>query len=152
MNSRPRPLEELIKDLPPDLREEVRKFAEVLIETKVRPKQKHLRMDWAGVLREYRDQYTALELQKKALEWMTESCMTQIKAEEETAMERIEEKFERLPQALRQEVSDFIDFLLSRDRLRSTKKPILNWIGGLKEYRDQFTTLELQKKASEWRD
>jgi len=28
-----------------------------------------LRQDWAGALKEYRDQYTALDLQKKALEW-----------------------------------------------------------------------------------
>jgi hypothetical protein len=26
-------------------------------------------MDWAGGLREYRDQFTSLQLQKKALEW-----------------------------------------------------------------------------------
>lgn len=30
---------------------------------------KPLRQDWAGALREYRDQYTAVDLQKKALEW-----------------------------------------------------------------------------------
>jgi len=28
-----------------------------------------LKLDWAGGLREYRDKYTSLELQKKALEW-----------------------------------------------------------------------------------
>ena len=28
-----------------------------------------LRQDWAGGLRDYRDQYTALELQRKALDW-----------------------------------------------------------------------------------
>ena len=32
------------------------------------------------------------------------------------------------------------------------KKPKLDWIGGLEEYRDQYTALELQKKALEWRD
>ena len=32
------------------------------------------------------------------------------------------------------------------------KKPKLDWIDGLKEYRDQYTALELQKKALEWRD
>lgn len=30
---------------------------------------KKLRQDWAGALREYKNQYTSLELQKKALEW-----------------------------------------------------------------------------------
>ena len=32
------------------------------------------------------------------------------------------------------------------------KKPKLNWAGGLKEYRDQYTALELQKEALNWRD
>ena len=67
-------------------------------------------------------------------------------------MERIEEKIRRLPQELQQVVSDFIDFLLSRHMRLPGKKPTLDWIGGLKEYRDQFTAIELQKKASEWRD
>jgi hypothetical protein len=62
-------LEELIKELPPPLRDELRAYAQYLVETKVKPKRKYLRMDWAGGLREYRDQYTSLQLQKKALEW-----------------------------------------------------------------------------------
>jgi galactose-1-phosphate uridylyltransferase len=62
-------LEEIVKELPPDLKEEVKDFAESLLQKRKKPKQKHLRMSWAGALREYRDQYTSLELQKKALEW-----------------------------------------------------------------------------------
>jgi hypothetical protein len=62
-------LEELIQKLPPELQEEVSDFASYLLETKVKSKQKYLRMTWAGALREFRDQYTSLELQKKALEW-----------------------------------------------------------------------------------
>ena len=34
-----------------------------------RPKSSTLRQDWAGGLSEFRDQYTSIELQKKALEW-----------------------------------------------------------------------------------
>jgi hypothetical protein len=30
---------------------------------------KKLRQDWAGALRDFRDQYTSLELQKKSLDW-----------------------------------------------------------------------------------
>lgn len=67
-------------------------------------------------------------------------------------MERIEEKFKQLPQDLQQEVMHFIDFLLSKHAPRRKKKPTLEWIGGLKEYRDQFTAVELQKKSLEWRD
>lgn len=62
-------LEELIKQLPPDLKQEVRDFIEFLIEKRSRKKERKLRLDWAGGLREYRDQFTSLELQKKALEW-----------------------------------------------------------------------------------
>ncbi len=37
-------LEELLKELPPELQEEVRDFARFLLETKVRRKQKRLRL------------------------------------------------------------------------------------------------------------
>jgi len=62
-------IEEMIKELPPELQEEVIDFTEFLLEKKVHPRQKNLRMTWAGGLREFRDQFTSLELQKKALEW-----------------------------------------------------------------------------------
>lgn len=65
-------------------------------------------------------------------------------------METIEQKFIKLPRDLQQEVIDFIDFLFTKKVLKKSKKPKLDWIGGLKEYRDQFTSLELQKKAWEW--
>ncbi|SPE25118.1 conserved hypothetical protein [Acidobacteriia bacterium SbA2] len=62
-------LDELVRGLPPELQQEVQEFARFLLETKVRPKQSKLRMSWAGGLSEFRDQFTSLELQKKALEW-----------------------------------------------------------------------------------
>lgn len=68
-------LEELIEELPPDLRQEVEDFARFLLTTKVdaqkasNKRQKGLRMNWAGALSEYRDQFTAIELQKKSLDW-----------------------------------------------------------------------------------
>ncbi|MCS6963947.1 DUF2281 domain-containing protein [Thermoflexus sp.] len=64
-----RRLEDLIRQLPPELQEEVADFAQFLLEKRARKRGRPLRQDWAGALREYRDQYTALELQKKALEW-----------------------------------------------------------------------------------
>ena len=64
-----RRIEQLIKELPPELQDEVCDFAEFLLETKVHLGQKKLRMTWAGGLREFRDQFTSLELQRKALEW-----------------------------------------------------------------------------------
>ena len=62
-------LKELIEQLPPELQQEVREFVEFLLERKVRKRGRKLRQDWAGALRKYRNQYTSLELQKKALEW-----------------------------------------------------------------------------------
>jgi len=62
-------IEELMERLPPDLQQEVRDFAQFLVEKKAKPKRKKLRLTWAGGLREFRDQYTSLGLQKKSLEW-----------------------------------------------------------------------------------
>lgn len=62
-------LEERIRELPPELHQEVLDFVEFLLEKRGRKAGKKLRQDWAGALRDYREQYTSLELQKKALEW-----------------------------------------------------------------------------------
>lgn len=67
-------------------------------------------------------------------------------------METVEQKMKRLPKNLQHEVLDFIDFLLTKKTSPKKKKPKLNWIGGLKEYRDQYTSLDLQKRALQWRD
>ena len=62
-------MEELIKQLPPDLQKEVEDFARFLLERRAQKRSQKLRQDWAGALREYREQFTSLELQQKALEW-----------------------------------------------------------------------------------
>ena len=63
------PLSELVEKLPPDLQREVEDFARLLLETRGQAKGGRFRLDWAGGLSEYRDRFTSLELQKKALEW-----------------------------------------------------------------------------------
>ena len=64
-----RSLESVIKELSPELQAEVKDFAEFLLEKSRQKSGRPLRQDWSGALREYRDQYTSLDLQKKALEW-----------------------------------------------------------------------------------
>ncbi len=64
-----KPLEELIRELPPDLRQQVRDFVEFLLEKRGPEGHARLRQDWAGALEKYKDKFTSLELQKKALEW-----------------------------------------------------------------------------------
>ncbi|MGQ9631840.1 MAG: DUF2281 domain-containing protein [bacterium] len=64
-----KPLEELVKELPPELQEEVRDFAEFLLEKRRKKRRGKPRFDWAGALKELRDQYTSVELQHKISEW-----------------------------------------------------------------------------------
>ena len=66
-------------------------------------------------------------------------------------MKSIGEKIKQLPFAQQKEVEDFVDFLINKNVTKNKKKPKLHWIGGLKEYREKYTSLELQKKALEWR-
>ena len=63
------PLGELVEKLPPELLREVEDFARFLLETRGQAKGAPFRLDWAGGLSEFRDRFTSLELQKKALEW-----------------------------------------------------------------------------------
>ena len=67
-------------------------------------------------------------------------------------METVEEKIKRLPDDLQKEVVDFVDFLLIKHKVKTDKKLSFQWVGGLKEYRDKYTSVELQEKASKWRD
>ena len=63
-------LQEKIQQLPPELEQEVEHFIEYILQKETTKKQaKKLRQDWGGALKEFRDQYTSLELQKKSLEW-----------------------------------------------------------------------------------
>ncbi|MCK4422333.1 DUF2281 domain-containing protein [candidate division WOR-3 bacterium] len=65
-------------------------------------------------------------------------------------MESTESKLRKLPPELQNEVADFVDFLYEKSKKKNTKKLSLNWAGGLKEYKNKFTSLELQKKIIEW--
>ena len=69
MHNQKRPLDQMVKDLPPEIQEEVRDFVEFLLEKRVRRQKAKLRLDWAGALRELRDEYTSVDLQHKALQW-----------------------------------------------------------------------------------
>ena len=60
---------ELVNNLQPHFHEEVKDFVENLMQKKDRKTSTTLRQDWAGALKDYKEKYTSLELQKKALEW-----------------------------------------------------------------------------------
>lgn len=67
MSTVTKPLEELIQDLPPRLRVEVRNFVEFLLSKQIRPTKRKLRQDWADTLKA--DGYTSVELQHLASDW-----------------------------------------------------------------------------------
>jgi mRNA-degrading endonuclease RelE of RelBE toxin-antitoxin system len=64
-----KPLEDLVRDLPPDSRQKVRQFVETLLENTRDRAKKRLKQNWAGALSDYREEYTSLQLQQKSLEW-----------------------------------------------------------------------------------
>jgi len=60
-------IDELREQLPPELQDEVFDFAQFLLEKKTQTKQKKLRMSWAGGLKEFRDEFTSMELKRNLL-------------------------------------------------------------------------------------
>lgn len=60
-------LEEQVKGLPPELRQEVEDFV-FLLKKKGRAREQP-KLDWRGALRDLRGRYTSVELQHKVLEW-----------------------------------------------------------------------------------
>jgi hypothetical protein len=61
------------------------------------------------------------------------------------------DKIQKLPPSMMGEVENFIDFLLNKKQ--KNKKRILrqDWAGSLKDISTKYTSVELQKKALEWR-
>ena len=72
MSTTTKPLQELVQELPPDMRAEVRDFVEFLLAKRGHRARRMLRQEWAGALRDLRQQYTSLELQHQALTWRGE--------------------------------------------------------------------------------
>jgi hypothetical protein len=65
-------------------------------------------------------------------------------------MGKIEELIKELPPELQQEVEDFARFLAARGDKEHPRKPTFEWAGALKDLRDQYTSVELQHKISDW--
>ena len=67
MSTAAKPLEEMIRELSPRLKNEVQIFVETLLNKPNRSTKNKLRQDWAGMLKT--QSYTSLELQQLANEW-----------------------------------------------------------------------------------
>ncbi len=62
-------LKQLVEQLSPDLQKEVVDFAEFLLEKRMTKRKQDLKLDYRGVLRDMRKEYTSVELQHKVFEW-----------------------------------------------------------------------------------
>ena len=74
-------IEDIVKELPPKLRQEVRRYVRSLVNKQgqartASPSQRHapkprrpLKLKWRGALRHLRDKYTSVQLQHKTLDW-----------------------------------------------------------------------------------
>jgi hypothetical protein len=80
-----------------------------------------LPQDQADTVRDHREQYAALP-----------------------------ELVQSLPPEMQQEVQDFIEFLLEKQGRRPKGPFKLDWRGALRDLRDQYTSVELQHKITEW--
>ena len=69
MSTETEELEQLLAALPADLRREVKHFAEFLLKRSEPTGGARIKQNWAGSLKDHRDQYTALSLQSKSLDW-----------------------------------------------------------------------------------
>ena len=63
----------------------------------------------------------------------------------------LEELVKELPPDRQEEVRDFVIFLLEKHKKRLRRQPTFSWAGALKDLRDQYTSVELQHKISDWR-
>ncbi|MCI5210562.1 MAG: DUF2281 domain-containing protein [Candidatus Electrothrix sp. ATG2] len=66
----------------------------------------------------------------------------------------IEYKFNTLPDDLKKEVLNFIDFLLTKrkkEEKRQKRQFNFSWEGGLDDLNSTYSSVELQHKATEWR-
>ncbi len=63
----------------------------------------------------------------------------------------IHQKIEELPTDLQNEVEDFIDFVRQKHPQQKEEHLDLSWAGGLSEYKDEYTSVELAEKAMQWR-
>ena len=63
----------------------------------------------------------------------------------------LEEMVKRLRSDLQEEVRDFVQYLINKKVNRQRGTPQFKWAGALRDLRSQYTSVELQHRASRWR-
>jgi len=65
-------------------------------------------------------------------------------------VQSLKDLLEKLPPDLQQEVIDFADFLLDKQRMKQKDEFKFDWRGALRDLRNKYTSVELQHKILEW--
>lgn len=64
----------------------------------------------------------------------------------------IENRFNVLPDDLKKEVLDFIDFLMAKRKQEKISSQFdFTWEGGLTDFKDDFNSVDLQHQSMDWR-
>jgi hypothetical protein len=66
-------------------------------------------------------------------------------------MQTLKELVEQLSPDLQEEVRNFVEFLIKKQKDRPRSKPRFDWSDSLKDMRDQYGSVEMQHKISKWR-
>jgi len=65
---------------------------------------------------------------------------------------KLEEIIKELPEDLRKELEDFAQFLWEKNKKRKIRRePKFDWAGSLSDLANDFSSVELQHKISDWR-
>jgi len=63
----------------------------------------------------------------------------------------LDQLLNELPPESQAEVRDFVESLIKKRKRQPKGHLRQNWAGALEDYREQFTSLELQKRSLDWR-
>ncbi len=68
-----------------------------------------------------------------------------------TEIKPLDQILKELPQESQAEVRAFVESLIEKRKRQTVRHLHQTWAGALEDYREQFTSLELQKKSPDWR-
>lgn len=67
-------LSEFVERLPPDIQQQVKDFAEFLLEKRRKRSKGKPTFDWAGALQDWRHRYTSVQLQHQIAAWRSDEA------------------------------------------------------------------------------
>lgn len=68
-----------------------------------------------------------------------------------TDVKPLDQLLKELPAGAQDKVRELVEALLAKREIESTRRLSQSWAGALQDYRNQFTSIELQQKSLDWR-